>query len=174
MDFLVFASGIEPFRRSNALTCEGWGETNLRCLGVARQERVESRVGKSNESEVCRGDVGAEPAASRTRTDGCQGARGSGSPVNTTASDGPRAAMGWKPRGRVLKRHLDVLCLHLLFFSPPLLIAGTWTCPTLPTPSALPHHHKLSDRLMRRVGVRKPDSRNDKGKHIYSHGAISG
>lgn len=54
MDFLVVASGIEPFRRSNTLTCEGWGETNLRCLGIARQERVESRAGKSNESEVCR------------------------------------------------------------------------------------------------------------------------
>lgn len=44
------------------------------------------------------GDVGVEPAARRTRTDGCQGARGSGSPVNTavtTGSDGLHAAVGW-------------------------------------------------------------------------------
>lgn len=141
MDFLVVASGIEPFRRSYALTCEATCTQGLRGTKPALFRRRAPRAGGvTRQGRVMRarcvtGDVGAEPAASRTRTDGSQGARGSGSPVNTTASDGPRAAMGWKPRGRVLKRHLDVLCFHLLFFSPPTLIAGRWTLPTLFSPS---------------------------------------
>lgn len=147
IDFLVFSSGIEPFRRSNTLTCEA---THTRVSGGAKGEvgskpalfrrRAPRAGGVTRGGRVMRarcvaGDVGAEPAGSRTRTDGCQGARGSGSP-----------AMGWTLRGRVSKRHLDSLGFHLFLFPPPPppLMAGIQAPLFLPS---LSPPHKLSNRL---------------------------